>query len=72
MAIGLVVPFEKESSLVTARMPVRGKRGRVDAGKLCADSHPGKTKPSDSLDMLVGRAGVEPTTNGLKVRCSTN
>ena len=21
---------------------------------------------------LVGRAGVEPTTNGLKVRCSTN
>jgi hypothetical protein len=22
--------------------------------------------------VLVGRAGVEPTTNGLKVRCSTN
>jgi hypothetical protein len=22
--------------------------------------------------LLVGRAGVEPTTNGLKVRCSTN
>lgn len=22
--------------------------------------------------ILVGRAGVEPTTNGLKVRCSTN
>ena len=25
-----------------------------------------------SLLYLVGRAGVEPTTNGLKVRCSTN
>jgi hypothetical protein len=24
------------------------------------------------LNLLVGRAGVEPTTNGLKVRCSTN
>ena len=22
--------------------------------------------------LMVGRAGVEPTTNGLKVRCSTN
>ena len=25
-----------------------------------------------SKGILVGRAGVEPTTNGLKVRCSTN
>jgi hypothetical protein len=25
-----------------------------------------------SICSLVGRAGVEPTTNGLKVRCSTN
>ena len=26
---------------------------------------------SNYLHMLVGRAGIEPTTNGLKVRCST-
>ena len=26
---------------------------------------------SSNLHMLVGRAGIEPTTNGLKVRCST-
>ena len=25
-----------------------------------------------SLRILVGRAGLEPATNGLKVRCSTN
>jgi hypothetical protein len=25
-----------------------------------------------SLDAMVGRAGFEPATNGLKVRCSTN
>jgi len=24
------------------------------------------------LQILVGRAGLEPATNGLKVRCSTN
>ena len=41
-----------------------------------------KSLPTNSVDsrlligllhvILVGRAGVEPTTNGLKVRCSTN
>ena len=24
------------------------------------------------LELLVGRVGIEPTTNGLRVRCSTN
>jgi hypothetical protein len=24
------------------------------------------------LDLMVGRGGLEPPTNGLKVRCSTN
>jgi hypothetical protein len=24
------------------------------------------------MNLLVGRAGLEPATNGLKVRCSTN
>jgi hypothetical protein len=39
---------------------------------------PENKKPCYRLDSrvfipyLVGRAGVEPTTNGLKVRCSTN
>jgi hypothetical protein len=28
-------------------------------------------RSANSLNLLVGRAGVEPTTNGLKVRCST-
>ncbi|HYT15846.1 MAG TPA: hypothetical protein VEL80_05610 [Burkholderiales bacterium] len=27
--------------------------------------------PAGPFDLLVGRAGVEPATNGLKVRCST-
>ena len=29
-------------------------------------------KAGNNEKLLVGRAGVEPTTNGLKVRCSTN
>ena len=34
---------------------------RIDSWLLCIDAV-----------YLVGRAGVEPTTNGLKVRCSTD
>jgi hypothetical protein len=29
-------------------------------------------KTRQPIDLLVGRAGFEPATNGLKVRCSTN
>ena len=29
-------------------------------------------RPLQLLEVLVGRVGIEPTTNGLRVRCSTS
>ena len=47
-------------------------RSRCVADLGAKKKHLHRCKCLISLSLMVGRAGVEPTTNGLKVRCSTN
>ncbi len=57
----------------------RVARGKVCQKKSCTYLVPSSVRQQKkdssnlpkSLIILVGRAGIEPTTNGLKVRCST-
>src|SRR6185312_17437538 len=37
-----------------------------------AGKHKGLAAEANPLKWLVGRVGIEPTTNGLRVRCSTS
>jgi hypothetical protein len=56
--------------------PLAEAAGRLDsllAGYDLATSEKEKGPVSDQpLESLVGREGIEPSTNGLRVRCSTS
>lgn len=48
-------------------------RGRIDEKWRGKKDKKEKASIKDAFSIcLVGRVGLEPTTNGLKVRCSTN
>ena len=45
---------------------------RVEPGKNPFGCSVLTMSPESTLDLVVGREGFEPSTNGLRVRCSTN
>ena len=57
--------------LAVAAARIEGKRGENPTFPYVLLQR-GTAEHAKSLNGLVGRAGVEPATNGLKVRCSTN
>ena len=78
---GGVEPTLREVRMADARVTHELAEMRLDAGRLreademCDYGHaatPSGATPRAARREVVGRVGLEPTTNGLRVHCSTN
>ncbi len=66
MTVSCYQPDDERPRVRPLRLVPVAARGIYSGGRERSDA------VSVTQDEVVGRVGVEPTTNGLKARCSTN